>query len=178
MGADKRWYEEEGQDCGSAVLICHVLGCCLRVTVRSGVVTCIICLPFVCIYLLHLTLYFCMSRQHIPSTQPHHAHAAFLGAVRLYIWATTSLLFFLSQQSTSAEPKTPVNRGDKFPASFGSQGELTRVSLQYKVQTSRLVQPSSRAEPLLFLPFLDLHARSPLQPDGPGFVLAQIREIK
>lgn len=54
-------------------------------------VTCIICLPFVCIYLLHLTFYFCMSRHH---ETPHHARVLFLRAVQLYLRAIKSLLFF------------------------------------------------------------------------------------
>lgn len=56
-------------------------------------VTCI-SLPFVSIYLLHSAFYFCMSREHVPSTQPHHAHAGFLRAVQLYVCAIKSLLFF------------------------------------------------------------------------------------
>lgn len=52
-------------------------------------------------------------------------------ALRCTCGQTPPLL--LSRHSTSAEPKTPVNRGDKFPAGFGSRGEGTPGSRQYKV---------------------------------------------
>lgn len=94
-------------------------------------VTCIICLPFAFIYLLHLTLYFWMSRQRVQSTQPHHACALFWRAMQLYICAIKSLFSSLREQALIR--KTPVNWGNKFPASFGSQGEQTPGSLQYKV---------------------------------------------
>lgn len=46
------------------------------------------------------------SREHVPGT-PQHARALFSGALRCTCNQTPPL--FLSRQSTSAEPKTPVN---------------------------------------------------------------------
>lgn len=132
----------------------------LRCKGRADVVTCVICLPFARIYLLHLTFYVCTSRQRVLSRQPHRARERPCHHI--------PPLFLLRAENSS------VKYGDKFPASLGSRGGRTPISPRCKVRTSHLVQPRSRAEPifpsLLFFGSAGTHAPSH---DGAGTAIVR-----